>query len=90
MVAAIAATRAPRTRAAVTLDDLRPGDRACVTRLSAEAVLSQRLMQLGLLEGTEVQLVRRAPAGDPIECRLLGYALSLRRDEARQVHVEVR
>lgn len=50
--------------------------------------LAQRMMQLGLLTGVEVELVRRAPAGDPIELRLMGYALSLRAAEARTVTVE--
>lgn len=71
----------------MTLDDLPPGQRATVQALKASGVLLQRLMQMGLLEGTEVEMVRRAPGGDPIECRLLGYALSLRREEARQVEV---
>jgi ferrous iron transport protein A len=74
----------------LTLDDLPVGQRATVRLLRAQGVLLQRLMQMGLLEGTDVELVRRAPGGDPIECRLLGYALSLRREEARQVEVEAR
>jgi ferrous iron transport protein A len=71
----------------LTLDDLSPGQRATVSALKATGVLLQRLMQMGLLEGSEIEMVRRAPGGDPIECRVLGYALSLRRDEARQVEV---
>jgi Fe2+ transport system protein FeoA len=74
----------------LTLDDLPVGQHATVRSLTAQGVLLQRLMQMGLLEGTDVELVRRAPGGDPIECRLLGYALSLRREEARQVEVEAR
>jgi ferrous iron transport protein A len=73
----------------LTLDDLKPGQRARVTGVVAHGPLLQRLMQLGVLEGTDVELVRRAPTGDPIEFKLLGYALSLRRAEARQVEIEV-
>jgi len=51
--------------------------------------LAQRIMSLGLLEGSEVQVVRRAPAGDPIEIRVMDYALSLRRDEASTIRVEL-
>jgi len=58
-----------------------------VTAIVANGPLLQRLMQLGLVEGTEVELVRRAPAGDPIEFRVLGYSLSLRRAEARLVEI---
>jgi len=49
--------------------------------------LRLRLFELGLLPGTEVTVVRVAPLGDPIEIRLRGYALSLRRTEARAVRV---
>ncbi len=49
--------------------------------------LAQRLFDLGFWEGTEVQLVRRAPMGDPIEYRLRGYRLALRRNEAARVRV---
>jgi ferrous iron transport protein A len=52
-----------------------------------EGPLVQRIMQLGCIENTEVVLVRRAPTGDPIEVQVSGYALSLRRDEARLVLV---
>jgi len=72
----------------LTLDDLKPGERACVIAVAAAGPLQQRLMQLGLIEGTEVAMVRRAPAGDPIECTVLGYTLSLRRSEARMVEVQ--
>jgi Fe2+ transport system protein FeoA len=51
--------------------------------------LSQRIMTLGLLEGSEVQVIRRAPTGDPMEIRVMDYALSLRRDEASTIQVEL-
>ena len=49
--------------------------------------LAQRLMQMGIIEGTEIEVLRYAPAGDPIEIRVLGYALSLRGAEAANVLV---
>lgn len=72
----------------MTLADLKPGDKARVTGFLAMSPVVQRIMQLGLLPGGEVEVVRRAPAGDPIEIRILGYSLSLRREEARLVEVE--
>jgi Fe2+ transport system protein FeoA len=45
-------------------------------------------MEMGLTEGEEVEVVRFAPMGDPMEIRIQGYHLSLRREEARTVHVE--
>ena len=72
-----------------SLADLKPGDRARVIRFDDRGPLSQRIMTLGLLEGSEVQVIRRAPAGDPMEIRVMDYALSLRRDEARTIQVEL-
>lgn len=73
--------------AAGTLDDLRPGGRALIAGISGDGPLVQRLMQLGLLEGTEIEMIRRAPAGDPLEFRVLGDTLCLRATEARAIAV---
>ncbi len=70
-----------------TLAELRPGERGRVVRIAGDGPVMQRLMSMGLLEGTEIEVVRRAPAGDPIEIRIMDYALSLRREEARAVEV---
>lgn len=48
-----------------------------------------RLLEMGLLPGTEVRVVRRAPMGDPIEIRLRGYSLSIRGTEATAIDVEL-
>lgn len=71
-----------------TLDQLRPGRRCRITRIDGEDNLVQRLMEMGLLEGEEVEVVGFAPLGDPMEVRLGDYRLSLRRVEAGRVHVE--
>ena len=73
----------------MTLDQLKPGQLAVITRVDNEGQLAQRLMSLGLLEGTTVALLRRALGGDPIEIDVMGYALSLRRAEARQIEIEL-
>jgi Fe2+ transport system protein FeoA len=69
----------------ITLDQLKAGQRGTVTAIAGEGPAVQRLMALGLLEGSEVAVTRRALGGDPIELEVMGYALSLRRDEARRV-----
>lgn len=69
----------------VTLRDLRPGQSAVVSGWSAEP--PARLLEMGLLPGTTVCVVRRAPLGDPIDVRLRGYHLTLREDEAAVVEV---
>lgn len=71
-----------------TLADLRPGQRGKVRGFLALNRTVQRMMHLGLLRGREIEVVRRAPAGDPIEIRLLGSSLSLRRDDAGLIEVD--
>jgi ferrous iron transport protein A len=70
-----------------TLDQLSPGNRARVDSLDGPPGLVQRLLEMGLLDGEEVEVVRLAPLGDPMEVRLRDYCLSLRRSEAALVRV---
>ena len=77
----------PESRAESTLDQLDPGERCVVVRLEGDVVNSRRLMELGLVPGTEVLFVRRAPLGDPLELRLRGVHISLRTSEAAHIHV---
>jgi ferrous iron transport protein A len=72
-----------------TLDQLRPGDRGRVLSLQGGAALVQRLLELGVLEGEEVEVVGFAPLGDPMEIRLGGSRLSLRRREAAGIEVKM-
>lgn len=72
----------------MTLDELKIGQKATITALGDEGPLAQRLMTLGLLEGTSVAMIRRALGGDPLEIDVMGYALSLRKSEARQITIE--
>jgi ferrous iron transport protein A len=72
-----------------SLDQLRPGQRGRVVALRGGDALIQRLMEMGLLEGEEVEVVGFAPLGDPLEIRLGDYRLSLRRSEAARVRVNL-
>lgn len=71
-----------------TLDSLQPGDKARVVHIHAACAVRQRLVDMGILPGVEIELVRRAPLGDPVEIRLKGFSLSLRRSEAMAVEIE--
>ncbi|MBM4196936.1 MAG: ferrous iron transport protein A [Gammaproteobacteria bacterium] len=73
----------------MTLDELTPGSRATIRRISGDGPAVQRLMALGLLEGSTIALTRRAIGGDPVEVEIMGYALSLRREDARRVEIEL-
>lgn len=70
------------------LSSLPPGGRARVKDLPKTGTTFVRLREMGLLAGTVVTFVRAAPMGDPLEFKLRGYLLSLRREEAEQIQVE--
>lgn len=72
-----------------TLAKLPVGASARVTDVKGDPVLEQRLLEMGLIPGTTVTLVRIAPLGDPMEFRVMGYSLSLRKSEAAAVSIEV-
>jgi ferrous iron transport protein A len=72
----------------MTLDQLLPGQRARVEAIPGEDYLVQRLLEMGLLEGEEIEVLGFAPFGDPMEIRLRDYRLSLRRSEAARVAVQ--
>ena len=71
-----------------TLSALAPGERGRVTGIGGDQAAVQRLMDLGLIRGTTVEVVRRAPLGDPLEVKLRGFMLTLRRSEAEHITVE--
>jgi len=70
------------------LSDLHPGDRAIVRALPQNHLLATQLREMGLLSGTEITYVRKAPLGDPLEIKVRGYSLSLRLKDAALIHVE--
>ncbi len=72
-----------------TIADLQPGQRATIKRIQGQGTLRRRLMDLGLLPGTTVELEREAPLGDPLEILVKGTHLSLRREESTAVEVEL-
>jgi len=71
-----------------SLSQLSPGQSGRVCRIEGQGTARQRLQEMGLVRGTTVKFVRAAPLGDPIEIRVRGYSLSLRRQEAESVMVE--
>lgn len=74
----------------VTLDRLETRAIGTVVRVEGDDAIAHRLIDLGFWPGTEVELVRRAPFGDPIQLALRGFRLALRKSEARRVVVEPR
>lgn len=72
----------------ITLNALREGERARIVAITGDDTISVRLMEMGLIEDEQVELIGFAPLGDPIEFRIRGYRLSLRSREAERVQVE--
>lgn len=70
-----------------TLDSLKPGERARVIDVTGDDAVAVRLLEMGLVEGEEIENLGAAPLGDPVEYFIRGYRLSLRLSEARRVQV---
>jgi ferrous iron transport protein A len=69
------------------LTSLEVGQRGTVAEIKIPAEHRGRILEMGLLVGTPVELVRFAPMGDPVEIKVRGYNLSLRKHEAEQILV---
>lgn len=70
----------------LSLNMLAPGERGIVQKISTATLnVRRRLLEMGLIKGTPVEVLGFAPTGDPIEVRVRGYRLSLRRLEAQAV-----
>jgi ferrous iron transport protein A len=77
------------TEQLLSLVSLTAGTAAIIREFNLSLDNQRRLMELGVLAGTRVELVRFAPLGDPIEIRVRGYNLTLRRQEAERVMVSL-
>lgn len=73
---------------ATTLADVPIGASARVVGVTADAAMEQRILEMGLIPGAVIKVVREAVLRDPIEIKLMGYSLSLRRSEAKCVEIE--
>jgi len=72
--------------ATTTLDHIQPGQQVTITDCNVHT-LPVKLMEMGLLPGVRVKVIRFAPFGDPIDLQIRGYHLSLRKSEAAQISV---
>lgn len=72
------------------LADLTDGEKALIKRIRANSALRKRLVEMGLTPGSVVEVERAAPMGDPVEVKVRGYHLSIRKDEAQRVEVELK
>ncbi len=73
----------------LTLDKLKPGQECRIVEVHTEGVEGQRLLDMGLVSGTRVRVIRNAPLRDPMNIRIRGYGLALRHSEARGIEVVI-
>jgi Fe2+ transport system protein FeoA len=73
----------------IRLGELEVGQSARVLAVEGGGAIPIRLLEMGLVPGTRVRLVKRAPLGDPLELQVRGYHVSLRRVEADLVRARV-
>lgn len=70
-----------------TLDTLPPNHKGTVTCVRGAGAFKKRILGMGIVVGTEIETIRSAPLGDPVEYKLKGYCLSLRKSEAKLIDI---
>lgn len=75
------------SKSSLPLSELAIGDSSYIEAIHADGALKRRLMDMGLTKNTNVQLQKVAPLGDPLEIKLRGYDLTLRKSEASLISV---
>lgn len=70
------------------LRDLKPGEKGKIAKISGSGPVHRRILDMGVVKGAEIEVERVAPMGDPVEIKIKGYHLSLRKEVASNVYVE--
>lgn len=71
-----------------TLGDLKPGQVCRITKMNVSGAACQRMLSLGFLPGTQVEIIRNAPLLDPFDILVNGATIAVRKAEALQIEVE--
>lgn len=71
----------------MTLRDLKIGNTATILSVGGNGALRQHFLDMGLIQGAEVTVVKYAPMGDPIELRIHGYELTIRLEDAKKIEI---
>ena len=72
----------------MTLSEVKAGATVIVTEINCEPESKRRLIDIGLIKGAKIRVIRAAPLGDPIEVTVRGYELSLRKADAEMIEVQ--
>ena len=73
----------------MTLKQLKIGEKAVITAVGGEGALRQHFLDMGVIPGVEVEVIKFAPMGDPMELRLHGYELTLRLEDAEKIEISM-
>ncbi|MCI9018796.1 MAG: ferrous iron transport protein A [Lachnospiraceae bacterium] len=73
----------------MTLKEMKPGQSGQVLSIGESGPLKRRIMDMGITPGVALKVIKTAPLGDPIEINVRGYELSLRKEEAARIEVQV-
>lgn len=71
----------------IRLIDLQPGDEGIICRIEGEASEFERIRELGLSDGTPIRVIKLAPLGDPMEIKVRGTYLSIRKSMAENIYI---
>lgn len=71
-----------------TVDDLKPGETGIIKKHNIKGKMGKHLREMGLINGIPIKLQRRAPLGYPVEIRIQGFSLALRKEEALSIQLE--
>lgn len=71
----------------MNLADLAIGSEAKITKINGDSPVTRRLMEMGVIPGVTIKVIKTAPFGDPIEVRVRGYHLAMRRSEAETIEI---
>lgn len=77
------------TATMTTLNLVPPGRRCVIRKIEVRGALRRRLLDMGMAPGADVEVIRVAPLGDPIEIKIKGFLLSIRKEDAVFIHVEM-
>ena len=72
------------------LNEFKIGEKGIIKIVDGEGKIRRRLFDMGVTPGAEVELIKKAPLGDPLEVKIRGYSLTLRKREAKFVEMEVK
>ena len=72
-----------------TLNEMTPGKKGRILKIAGKGMIKKRIVDMGMVPGAVVEVERYAPLGDPIEIKVKGYHLSLRKEDASLIMIEL-